>query len=205
MSQVTVYSLTKCKYLVNTKTKSREQHMSNITGTWNADVSHSRVGFSVKHLGISTVHGEFGEFEGRLTVGDEGLASAAIVGTVKVASVDTKEEARDEHLRSADFFDAEGNPEITFESTGVTPAGDDEFTITGNLTINGVTNEIELDAEIEGFEVDPWDNQRVGIEIKGAISRGDFGMKFNQALGSGNVLVGDKVKLSLDISAVKQA
>jgi polyisoprenoid-binding protein YceI len=179
--------------------------MADITGTWAAEPSHSRVGFSVKHLGISTVHGEFGEFDGSLTVGDEGLASAKILGTVKVASVDTKEEARDQHLRSPDFFDAETNPEITFESTSIAADGDDEFTVTGNLTINGVTKEIDLEAEIEGFEVDPWDNQRVGLEIKGAISRGDFGMKFNQALGSGNVLVGDKVKLSLDISAVKQA
>jgi polyisoprenoid-binding protein YceI len=133
------------------------------------------------------------------------MAGAKLVGTVKVASVDTKEEARDEHLRSADFFDAENNPDITFESTSIAPDGDDEFKVKVNLTINGVTNEVELEAELEGFEVDPWDNQRVGLEIKGAISRGDFGMKFNQALGSGNVLVGDKVKLSLDISAVKQA
>lgn len=178
--------------------------MSDITGTWAAEPSHSRVGFSVKHLGISTVHGEFGDFEGSLTVGDDGLAGAKLVGSVKVASVDTKEDARDEHLRSADFFDAENNPEITFESTSITPDGDDEFKVKGNLTIAGVTNEIELEAEIEGFEVDPWDNQRVGIEVKGSLSRGDYGMKFNQALGSGNVLVGDKVKIALDISAVKQ-
>ncbi len=173
------------------------------TGTWVAEPSHSRVGFAVKHLGIATVHGEFGEFEGNFTVGED-LASSKIVASVKVASVDTKEDARDEHLRSPEFFDADANPEITFESTKIEAAGDDEFKITGNLTINGVTNEITLDAETDGTETDPWGNERVGLEIKGSLSRGDYGMKFNQALGSGNVLVGDKVKLNIDISAVKQ-
>jgi polyisoprenoid-binding protein YceI len=172
-------------------------------GTWVAEPTHSRVGFSVKHLGIATVHGEFDEFDGSLTLGED-LASAKLTASVKVASVNTKEAARDEHLRSADFFNAEENPEITFESTEIAPAGDDEFTVTGNLTIAGVTNQITLKAESDGTETDPWGNERVGLELTGALSRGDYGMKFNQALGSGNVLVGDKVKIHVDISAVKQ-
>lgn len=174
------------------------------TGTWVAEPTHSRVGFSVKHLGIATVHGEFGEFEGSFAVGED-LASSKITASVKVASVDTKEDARDEHLRSADFFNSEENPEITFESTNIEADGEDEFKITGNLTINGVTNEITLDAETDGTETDPWGNERVGLEIKGSLSRGDYDMKFNQALGSGNMLVADKVKLALDISAAKES
>jgi polyisoprenoid-binding protein YceI len=174
------------------------------TGTWNVDATHSRVGFAVKHLGIATVRGTFKEFEGTLEIGDD-LSTAKAYGTVKTASVDTNEPARDEHLRNADFFDAENHPEITFESTSIESTGGDELRITGDLTINGVTNEVVLDAELGGTEVDPWGNDRVGLEATGQISRSDYGIKFNMALGSGNVAVGDKVRLSLDISAVKAA
>ena len=173
-------------------------------GTWNIDPSHSNVTFQVKHLGIATVRGEFTEFEGTLELGDD-LSSAKAYGTVKTASVDTNEAGRDEHLRSADFFDAETHPELTFESTSIESSGDDELEITGNLTIHGVTNEVTFEAEITGTEQDPWGNERVGLEVNGKIDRSDFDMKFNQALGSGNVMVSDKVKLSLDISAVKAA
>lgn len=172
------------------------------TGTWNVDPTHSRVGFALKHLGIATVRGVFTDFEGTLEIGDD-LASAKARGTVKTASVDTTEASRDEHLRGADFFDVENNPEITFESTKIEAVGEDELKITGNLTISGVTNEVELLAEVGGTENDPWGNERVGLEAVGKISRNEFGIKFNIALGSGNVAVGDKVTLSLDISAVK--
>ena len=172
------------------------------TGTWNVDAKHSRVGFSVKHLGIATVRGTFKEFEGTLEIGDD-LSTAKAYGTVKAASVDTNEPSRDEHLRSADFFDVENYPEITFESTSIEPIDDDSLKILGNLTIKGVTNEVELLAELGGTEVDPWGNDRIGLEAVGKISRDAFGIKFNIALGSGNVAVGDKVTLTLDISAVK--
>ena len=174
------------------------------TGTWNVDPAHSKVGFAVKHMGIATVRGEFTEFEGTLEVGED-LSSARARGTVKVASVDTNEAQRDAHLRSPDFFDAERYPELKFESTQVDQLDGDTFRITGNLTIHGVTNEIVLHAEVDGTDVDPWGNERVGLEVIGELSRGDYGMKFNQALGSGNMLVADKVKLALDISAVKQS
>ena len=174
------------------------------TGTWNVDPTHSRVGFSVKHLGIATVRGTFKEFEGTLEIGDD-LSAARAYGTVKTASVDTNDAGRDEHLRSADFFDAENHPEITFESTSIEAIDEDSLKIVGNLTIKGVANEVELLAELGGTEVDPWGNDRVGLEAVGKISRGDFGIKFNMALGSGNVAVGDKVTLSLDVSAVKAA
>jgi polyisoprenoid-binding protein YceI len=173
------------------------------TGTWTADPSHSTVGFAVKHMGIATVRGEFNEFAGTIEIGDD-LSAAKAYGTVKVDSVDTKEPQRDDHLRSPDFFDAAQFPELSFESTSIEALDDEEFRITGNLTIHGVTNEIVLHADVQGTDTDPWGNERVGLEITGQLSRGDYDMKFNQALGSGNMLVADKVKLSLDISAVKQ-
>ncbi len=171
------------------------------TGTWTVDPAHSKVGFSVKHMGIATVRGVFGEFSGTLEVGDEMTAS----GSVTTASVNTNEQGRDDHLRSPDFFHAEEHPELTFTSTRIEADGDDEFTVTGDLTIHGVTREVQLQAEVQGVDVDPWGNERVGLEITGQLNRGDFGMTFNQALGSGNLLVSDKVKLALDISAVRQA
>jgi len=174
------------------------------TGTWNVDPTHSRVGFAVKHLGIATVRGVFKEFEGTLEIGED-LASAKARGTVKVASVDTNQTDRDEHLRGADFFDAENYPDITFESTSIEATGEDEWKVIGDLTIHGVTNEIELEVEVGGTENDPWGNERVGLEASGQLSRADYGIKFNIALGSGNVALGDKVKIVLDVSAVKQA
>jgi polyisoprenoid-binding protein YceI len=172
------------------------------TGTWNVDKAHSRVGFAVKHLGIATVRGTFKEFEGTIEIGDD-LSTAKAYGKVKTASVDTNDAARDEHLRNSDFFDVEKYPEITFESTKIEAIDEDSLKIIGNLTINGTTNEVELLAEVGGTEVDPMGNDRVGLEAVGKISRGDFGIKFNLALGSGNLAVGDKVTLNLDISAIK--
>ena len=174
------------------------------TGTWVVDPAHSNVTFAVKHMGIATVRGGFTEFEGTLEVGED-LSSSKAYGMVRAQSVDTNEPQRDDHLRSPDFFDAAQYPELQFESTRIEALDDKEFRIAGNLTIHGVTNEIVLHGEVEGTDVDPWGNERVGLEITGQLSRGAYGMKFNQALGSGNMLVGDKVKLALDISAVKQA
>jgi polyisoprenoid-binding protein YceI len=174
------------------------------TGTWSADPAHSSFGFSVKHLGIATVRGTFGEFEGKIVL-DGDLADAKVTGSAKAASIDTSQPDRDTHLRSADFFDAETYPELTFDSTSVTEIDEETFEITGDLTMHGVTKPITLKAELQGTEVDPWGNDRVGFEITGQLERSDWGMKFNQALGSGNLAVSDKVKLALDISAVKQA
>lgn len=171
------------------------------TGTWNVDPSHSSVEFQVKHMAIATVKGQFNTFQGSLVIGDDGTASAS--GTVETASVDTRDDRRDEHLRSGDFFDAAANPQITFQSTAVEPVDEDSFKITGDLTIHGVTKPITLTAELDGADTDPWGNERVGLTVKGSLSRGDYDMTFNQALGSGNMLVGDKVKIELSISAVK--
>jgi polyisoprenoid-binding protein YceI len=173
-------------------------------GTWSVDPSHSTVGFSVKHLGIATVRGKFDEFEGTLELGENDEAARAY-GTVQAVSVNTNEAGRDEHLRSADFFGVEANPELRFESTGITRVDDETFEIVGDLSMNGVTKQVTLKAEVQGTEIDPWGNERVALEVTGELSRRDWNMTFNQALGSGNLLVGEKVKLNLDISAVKQS
>ena len=174
------------------------------TGTWTVDPTHSKVGFAVKHMGIATVRGMFNEFQGTLEiVGD--LAFAKASGTVKAASVDTNEPQRDAHLRSADFFDADTHEHLSYESTRIEAIDDQTYRIVGNLTLRGVTNELVLTAEINGVDVDPYGNEKIGLEITGQLSRADYGMKFNQALGSGNMLVADKVKLTLDIEAARQA
>jgi polyisoprenoid-binding protein YceI len=174
------------------------------TGTWAVDPSHSTVEFQVKHMGIANVKGKFNEFAGTLEIGED-LAAAKATGTVKVASVDTNEAQRDAHLRSPDFFDAETHPELAFASTAIEPVDEETFRITGDLTLHGITRPVTLEAVVQGTDVDPWGNDRVGLEVVGQLKRSDYDMKFNQALGSGNMLVGDKVKLVLDISAVKQA
>jgi polyisoprenoid-binding protein YceI len=173
------------------------------TGTWTVDPSHSNVEFSVKHLGIATVRGAFNEFEGGFEVGDDGSARAR--GTVQTASIDTNEDKRDAHLRSEDFFHAEVHPELSFESTEIRALDEDSFLIHGDLTMRGVTKPIVLEAELQGTEIDPWGNERVALEASGQLNRGDWGLTYNQMLGSGNMLVSDKVKLTLDVSAIKQS
>jgi polyisoprenoid-binding protein YceI len=183
-------------------TASRTNATTIAAGTWAIDPSHSTVGFAVKHMGIATVRGEFTEFAGALTVGDDGTMSAA--ATVQAASVDTKEQQRDDHLRSPDFFNAEAHPVLTLESTSVALRDEETLEIRGRLSINGVTNDIVLVGDILGTDIDPWGNERIGIELRGQLSRADYNMRFNQALGSGNMLVGDKVKIAIDVSLVKQ-
>jgi polyisoprenoid-binding protein YceI len=172
-------------------------------GTWTVDATHSTVGFAVKHMGIANVRGQFTEFEGTLEVGED-LASSSARGNVKVTSISTDDEQRDAHLRSADFFNVQEFPEILFESTQVEAIDDESTSVVGNLTMHGVTREVKLKAVVQGTDIDPWGKERAGLEVVGVLKRSDFDMKFNQALGSGNVLVGDKVNMSLDISAVRQ-
>jgi polyisoprenoid-binding protein YceI len=171
------------------------------TGTWSVDPSQSQVGFAVKNMGIATVRGEFKEFEGALEIGDD-LSTAEAYGTVKVRSVDTGQPKRDEHLCAADFFDAQHYPELSFESTRIEALDENAFRITGNLTARGVTNEVVLHADVQGTDVDPRGHECVSLEITGEVSRGDYEMQHHQALG--NRLIGDKVKLALDVSVVKQ-
>jgi polyisoprenoid-binding protein YceI len=171
-------------------------------GVWTVDPDHSRVGFAVRHMGIALVRGEFTTFEGVLEV-SASPSSARASGSVSVASILTNQPRRDEHLRSADFFDAAQYPTITFASTDIEPSDDGAIRITGNLTIHGVTHEVVLHAVSGGTDVDPFGNERVGLEVTGEIARSDFGVTFDQPLASGAMFIGDTVKLTLDISAIK--
>lgn len=170
-------------------------------GTWRVDPVHSSVEFQVKHLGIATVKGQFKEFQGTLEIDGSGARAS---GSVEVASVDTREPQRDEHLRSADFFEVDSFPRIEFASTAIRPLDEDDFEIDADLTIHGVTRPVTLKATFEGAETDPQGNERVGVSASTQINRSQFEIKFNAALGSGNVVVSDKVKILVDISAVKQ-
>lgn len=171
-------------------------------GTWAIDKAHTKLGFAVKHMGVATVRGEFHEYDGALEVDEAGDLKAR--GTVAVATVDTGQAPRDEHLRSADFFDAAEYPEMRFESTAIEPVGDGDYKIVGELTIHGITREIELDAELGGVEQGPEGEHRIGFEITGQLSRKDYEMRFDAALGSGNAVVADKVKLAIDVEAIRR-
>jgi polyisoprenoid-binding protein YceI len=170
-------------------------------GTWNIDPSHSSVEFQVKHMGLATVKGFFSDFEGKIEVADDGTVSAA--GTVDAASLSTRSQQRDDHLRSADFFDVENHEKLSFQSTSIEQLDDETYRITGDLTIAGTTREVVFEGVTQGVDQDPWGNTRVGLEVVGQIERSDFGLNWNQALESGGVLVGKKVKILLDLSTVK--
>ncbi|MHB9150924.1 MAG: YceI family protein [Thermoleophilia bacterium] len=172
-------------------------------GTWQVDPAHSSIGFEVKHMMIATVRGRFDDFEGSLSLDETG--EARVQGVIRTASINTNEPQRDGHLRSADFFDAETYPEIQFSSQRIEHVRDDRYRITGNITIKDVTREIVLDAEAEGVGTDPWGNQRAAVRAVGELDRTDFGLRWNQALETGGILVGEKVRLVVDISAVLAA
>jgi polyisoprenoid-binding protein YceI len=165
-------------------------------GTWKIDPIHSRVEFSIRHMGIATIRGSFADFDGVIDGGDE----PQISGAIRVASVDTRDEARDGHLQSPDFFDAERHPEITFASTRFEPGK-----LVGDLTIRGVTREVELVAQVTGAGTDPWGNERLGLELEGEIDRREFGVSWNTPLPTGGLLLGDTVRLTAGFSAVKEA
>ncbi|MFD6179271.1 MULTISPECIES: YceI family protein [unclassified Isoptericola] len=172
-------------------------------GTYAIDTAHSTASFAVRHAGIAKVRGTIAISGGSITVGDE-LESSAVSAELDAASVNTNDENRDNHLRSADFWHAEEKPTWSFVSKAISADGDD-YTIAGDLTINGVTNSVELPTEFTGTATDPFGNARAGFESQIEISRKDYGLTWNAALETGGVLVGDKVKIALDVSAIKQA
>jgi polyisoprenoid-binding protein YceI len=172
-------------------------------GTFGFDLSHSAVSFTARHLMVSKVRGKFTEFDGTLTIAEDPLESSVEV-EIDAASVDTGEPKRDEHLRSTDFFGAESHKHITFKSTGVRHVEGDRFTVTGDLTVRGVTRPVELDLEVLGVLVDPWGSQRIGFSARTEIDREDFGLTWNQALEGGGVLVGKKITIEIDTEAVRQ-
>jgi len=170
-------------------------------GTYNVDAAHSEIGFTVRHLGVSKVRGRFAKFEGVITIAEDVLASS-VTATAQVASVDTNDESRDGHLKTGDFFDVETYPTLTFVSTAVRAKGGD-YELVGNLTIKAVTKEVVFELEFGGSEQDPWGGTRLGFSAETEINRKDFGMEFNMVLDSGGLLVGEKVKIKLEIEAVK--
>jgi polyisoprenoid-binding protein YceI len=172
------------------------------TGTWAVDPIHSSVGFEVKHMMISTVRGHFKQFEGALEAAED-YHDSRIRGSVQVASLDTNNADRDEHLLGPEFFDVEHWPLITFESTAIEHVVHGTYRVTGNLTIRDVTREIQVEANVEGAAVDPWGNDRVGIAVRGSIDRTEFGLTWQQSLVGGGLLVGEQVAMRIDISAVR--
>jgi polyisoprenoid-binding protein YceI len=173
------------------------------TGTWAADAAHSRVGFAVTFIGISIVRGAFERFQGTFRI-DGDLADAEIRAEIEVASIHTGQAQRDAHLLGRDFFDAREFPTLSFVSTRIDPLDDEGVTIVGDLTMRGVTRPVVLEATLLGSGLDPWGNERLGLELHGELSRKAFGVSFNMPLGAGRVAVADTVKLDLDLSAVKQ-
>ena len=177
--------------------------LSHLTGDYTIDPAHSRIGFAVRHAMVTNVRGEFAEYEGKLHLDGTDPAKATAELVIKVASVDTKQQQRDEHLRTGDFFAAETYPEITFRSASAEQVGDDTYRLHGELTIKGVTRPVSLDLEFTGSATDPYGANRVGFEGGTTIDRTDWGLTYNAALETGGVLIGEKVKLVLDVSAVK--
>ena len=173
--------------------------------TWKLDPAHTHVEFAVRHLMVSTVKGRFGEVDGTITLDEANPAASSFEARIPVASIDTKEPNRDAHLRSADFFDAENHPYLTFVSRRIEPRGGDEFTAYGDLTIRGVTREVALEGEFAGAGQSPYGFRVAGFSARTKINRRDFGLNWNAALETGGVLVGDEVKISLEVEAIQQA
>lgn len=173
------------------------------TGTYNLDPTHTRIGFVARHAMVTKVRGSFHEFEGSGTYDADDPTRSTLSLTIKAASIDTGNSDRDNHLRSNDFFDMETYPEITFTSTGVERVSAEEYKVTGDLTIKGVTKSVTIDFEVSGPVQDPWGNTRIGLEGKTEINRKDWGVSFNAPLEAGGLLISDKINLEFDVAAVK--
>ena len=174
------------------------------TSTWKIDSSHAHSSFTVRHLVITNVRGEFGKTEGTLVLDEGDVTKSKVEATIDVATIDTREPKRDEHLKSADFFDVAKYPKITFKSTKVEKAGDGRLKVTGDLTMKGVTKSVVLDVSGPTKEIkDPWGNTRRGVAATGAINRQDFGVSWGKVIEAGPV-VGDEVKLEIEAELLKE-
>lgn len=172
--------------------------------TFVIDKSHSEALFTVRHL-ITKVRGHFRDFAGTLQMDEAQPERSSVSVTIQAASIDTNEPNRDTHLKSPDFFDVEKTPTITFTSRSITASGNQQFAVTGTLTMHGVSKEVTLPVSFQGFAKDPWGNRRAGFEAEVVLNRKDFGLNWNAALEAGGFLVGDEVRVSLSIQAVAQA
>jgi polyisoprenoid-binding protein YceI len=183
-------------------TRTIQGHQVPEAGTYALDASHSHVGFSVRHVMVSKTKGRFGDVAGTITIGEDPFESSVEV-EIQMASVDTRDETRDGHLRSADFFDVEQFPTMTYRSTKVSSDGN-RWTVDGDLTVKGITRSVPLELEFEGGAKDPWGGTRIGFTARTELNREDFGLSWNQTLETGGVLVGKQVKIDLEVEAVRQ-
>jgi polyisoprenoid-binding protein YceI len=173
--------------------------------TWTVDTAHSNIGFTTRHMMISKVHGKFTRVKGELQLPEGSAVPESIIAEIDAASVDTREDQRDGHLRNTDFFDVENYPQLTFKSTSIQKINDAAFNVTGDLTIRGTTKSVTFRVNIEGQGPDPWGGHRIGYSAKTRVDRRDFGLIYNQALEAGGLLIGNDVEIELDIEAVASA
>lgn len=176
----------------------------NAQTTWSIDPAHSSVRFSVNHMVISEVEGQFTTFDGTIETTKEDFSDAKIKFTADVNSVDTDNEKRDEHLRGEDFFETATYPTITFESTSIKKISENKYTLKGNFTLHGVTKEIELKMSYGGTVKDPWGNTKAGIKVTGTIDRTDFGLKYNSVMEAGGLMIGENVDITCKVELAKQ-
>ena len=170
---------------------------------WKIDPSHSEVGFSVKHLMIANVRGRFGALDGEINLDETNIERSSVNVAIEASSIDTREQRRDDHLRSADFFDVLRFPQLVFRSDGVQRTGDDRLRVSGLLTIRDVTKAVVLDVREEGRGTDPWGGQRAAFTATTSIDRRDFGLTWNQALETGGVLVGNEIRITLEVETIR--
>ncbi|QEC53444.1 polyisoprenoid-binding protein YceI [Anseongella ginsenosidimutans] len=179
--------------------------MNTAVTKWILDPTHSELTFKVKHLMITNVKGEFRKFNASVESNGSDFSNAKVSATIDAGSIDTNNTDRDAHLKSADFFDAENNAEITFESTGLTKLDEDNYQLKGLLGMKGEKKEIVLDVDFGGFVKDPYGNEKVGFSVSGKLNRKDWGLNWNAALETGGVMVSDEVRLNAEVQFVKQA
>jgi polyisoprenoid-binding protein YceI len=170
---------------------------------WDIDPSHSHVGFRIRHL-VTKVNGQFDKFKGSLNFDEKSLKDLSALADIDTSSVNTNEPKRDTHLKTADFFDVEKFPSMTFKSTGVKNLKGSQFQLVGDLTLHGITKPVTLDVEMGGVTQDPWGGTRSGFSAKGMLNRKDYGMVWNKALDNGGFLVGDEVEIDIEVEAVKK-
>jgi polyisoprenoid-binding protein YceI len=176
---------------------------STLTGTYAIDPTHSRIGFVARHAMVTRVRGSFNEFDGSGYFNAEDPTASHLALTIQAASIDTRNADRDGHLKGNDFFDIAAYPEITFASTAVERVDAESYRVTGDLTIKGVTKPVTVDFEYTGSAIDPYQNQRIGLEGKTTVNRKDWGLNWNAALDAGGVLVSEKVTLEFEVSAIR--
>jgi polyisoprenoid-binding protein YceI len=170
---------------------------------WAVDVSHSSIDFSIKHMMIAKVKGAFHSFNAEIEADPYDLTTADIQVSVELASIDTRNSDRDNHLRTGDFFDIENHPNMTFKSSEIVKTGDGEYKVTGSFSLHGVTRQESFDVTFEGAGKDPWGNEKLGFSAHGSIKRSDYGLTYNAVLETGGVLIGDEVKVSIELEATQ--